>query len=186
MENEAELVERIDEIGPDLDIELEDWTRNYINDEFSRCIKSLCVFPRNFEIGSPNTFINDSWQSKILCEFRAGDAGLGNRRPTPEKIKLKLCPLCKEGAKTSLVNESHVLISCQALASLREDIGMRSKIKSYEIEYKTTNPIILCRLFLGGDNCDKATILNRAYVIKKLREAWWEKLQSVKAKELRS
>ena len=103
LENEAELVKKIDEIGPDLDIELEDWTKNYLGEEFTRCMKSLCVFPRNYEIGSPNIFIDDTWQSKILCEFRAGDAGLGNRRPTPGNIKLKLCPLCKKLLKTALI-----------------------------------------------------------------------------------
>ena len=53
----------------------------------------------------PKTWVNDSGASKILAEFRACNAGLGNRRPAADGQYYKLCPLCNKNGLRVLNNE---------------------------------------------------------------------------------
>ena len=44
-------------------------------------------------------WINDSIQCKTFSEFRASDAGLGNRAPLSNGIKYKICILCQNNGE---------------------------------------------------------------------------------------
>ena len=54
-------------------------------------------------------WVNDSCTTKIISEFRACNAGLGNRGPTKDGRFFKLCPLCADIGVDSLNNEVKLL-----------------------------------------------------------------------------
>ena len=149
------------------------WTSEFFESELERCFKSLCIFPRNYDIGVRSEFLNDSWQSGVLCSFRAGNACLGNRAPTPRGITLKVCILCKELGKEVLVNELHLVLCCPFLESLRQDIGLRKTMDRLSNLYRTKNKVSLVRLFLGEDQADKEELFSRAIMLERLRTKWY-------------
>ena len=53
----------------------------------------------------PKTWVSDSGISKIFAEFRGCNSGLGNRGPSPDGKKYKLCPLCIQTGQVALNNE---------------------------------------------------------------------------------
>ena len=53
----------------------------------------------------PKRWVNDSYSSKIIAEFRACNSNLGNRGPARDGNFYKLCPLCSSSGKTALNNE---------------------------------------------------------------------------------
>ena len=149
------------------------WTSEFFESELERCVKSLCIFPRNYDIGVRSEFLNDSWQSGVLCSFRAGNARLGNRAPTPRGTTLKLCILCNELGKQVLVNELHVVLCCPFLEYLRHDTGLSKVIKRLSDLYKTTNKVTLLRLFLGEDLAEREELFSRAVMLERLRTKWY-------------
>ena len=54
---------------------------------------------------SPKPWVNDSFYSKIISEFRACNTGLGNRGPTKAGEFFKLCPLCSKVNERAINNE---------------------------------------------------------------------------------
>ena len=54
---------------------------------------------------SPKPWVNDSYFSKIISEFRACNTGLGNRGPTKAGEFFKLCPLCSKVNVRAINNE---------------------------------------------------------------------------------
>ena len=53
----------------------------------------------------PKTWVNDSGASKLLAQFRACNAGLGNRGPAADGQYCKLCALCDKRGEKVLNNE---------------------------------------------------------------------------------
>ena len=53
----------------------------------------------------PKTWVNDSGASKLLAQFRACNAGLGNRGPAADGQYYKLCALCDKRGEKVLNNE---------------------------------------------------------------------------------
>ena len=152
---------------------LETWTSEFYTSELDRCCKSLCVFPRNYSIGVKSEFLNDSWLSGVLCSFRSGNAGLGNRAPTPRGSSQKLCVLCNELGIKTLVNEIHVALVCPFLESIRLDSGLRKTITELSKQFKTKNSVTLLRLFLGEDLAEKEELYSRAIMLHRLRTKWY-------------
>ena len=66
---------------------------------------------------------SDSEDSKIISEFRGGNARLGNRdndlvdfAPVSAEGRIKVCPVCSKGE----LHESHVIIDCEGLIEARK------------------------------------------------------------------
>ena len=155
---------------------LNNWTSEFYESELDQCKKSLCVFPRNYVIGVSSDFLDDSWQSEVLCSFRAGNARLGNRAPTPEGLTLKLCHLCGALGKQTLVNELHIILCCPFLESIRLDTGLRQTITKLSEMYNTRSPVNLIRLFLGEDSATPEELKSRAIMLHRLRIKWYNLL----------
>ena len=66
----------------------------------------------------------DSKAGGLLNRLRAGDAGLGNRRPNIHGSTTKWCPLCLDKGLVNHLSEHHVVVSCQALAYERSATGL--------------------------------------------------------------
>ena len=148
-------------------------TSEFYESELDQCRKSLCTFPRNYDIGVRSNFLNDSWQSEILCSFRSGNARLGNRAPTPHGKTVKLCHLCGALGNTVLVNELHIVMVCPFLESIRLDSGLRQIMTKLSEMYKTRSKITLIRLFLGEDSASPKELRSRAIMLGRLRTKWY-------------
>ena len=149
------------------------WTTELYDSELDQCRKSLCIFPRNYTIGERNEFLDDSWQSGILCSFRAGNARLGNRAPTPQGKTVKLCHLCEAIGNTVLVNELHIVLACPFLESIRLDSGLRKTMTFLSEVYSTSSEVTLIRLFLGEDSASPEELKSRAIMLARLRTKWY-------------
>lgn len=77
------------------------------------------VSTSTFAMNSPGTFskkgwffpkpwVDDSYFSKIIAEFRACNTGLGNRGPTKTGEFFKLCPLCARSNVKAINNEVRI------------------------------------------------------------------------------
>ena len=173
MKEIREVLEDCDENEVDPDTILIDMTTDFYLSELERCKKSLCIFPRNYDIGNKSAFLNDSWQCGVLCSFRAGNAQLGNRSPAPLGVQVKLCPLCDELGKQELVNECHVICSCPFLEATRRAIGLTKILETMSKVYKTTNKVTLTRIFLGEDLASPPELRSRAIMLERLRTKWY-------------
>ena len=56
----------------------------------------------------PKPWVNDSYFSKIIAEFRACNTGLGNRTPTKTGEFFKFCPLCAKLNGKAINNEVRI------------------------------------------------------------------------------
>ena len=68
------------------------------NDKFAVSLSSMNL-PSHSSWFQKKPWVTDSAFSKIFAEFRACDAGLGNRGPTRDGQYFKLCPLCDKVCK---------------------------------------------------------------------------------------
>ena len=68
--------------------------------------------------------MNDSQSCKFLNIIRAGDAGLGNRRPNELGLSYKTCPWCISLGIITKLDELHVILECQALGYERQIKGL--------------------------------------------------------------
>ena len=93
----------------------------------------------------------------ILNRLRAGDAGLGNRRPNIHGSTTKWCPLCLNKGLVSHLSEHHVVVSCQAVAYERSASGL-GVLMTGSTRSSTT---VLTRI-LRGDNASREVLLKRA------------------------
>ena len=57
--------------------------------------------------------VTDSQSSRLLCRVRAGDVGLGNRRPNDFGKSYKLCPFCLQNGSSVALNEAHAIRTVQ-------------------------------------------------------------------------
>ena len=67
--------------------------------EMMKNSKSMVFMSQKTFTFNMKPWINDSVQCKTFSEFRASDAGLGNREPLSNGINYKICILCKNDGK---------------------------------------------------------------------------------------
>ena len=111
----------------------------------------------------------DSKAGGLLNRIRAGDAGLGNRRPNIHGSTTKWCPLCLNKGLVSHLSEAHVVVSCQAVAYERSASGL-GVLMTNSTRSDTT---VLTRI-LGGDNASREVLLKRADKLSLLLGRWME------------
>jgi len=111
----------------------------------------------------------DSKAGGLLNRLRAGDAGLGNRRPNIHGSTTKWCPLCLNKGLVSHLSEAHVVVSCQAVAYERSASGL-GVLMTNSTRSDTT---VLTRI-LGGDNASREVLLKRADKLSLLLDRWME------------
>ena len=92
--------------------------------------------------------INSSVAMQALNLCRAGDAGLGNRRPNEHGHQFKACPLCSKRDVNHKLNEEHVVTVCPAVSFERDSLG----ISAYLNASRTCPPsnTRLYKNYLGG------------------------------------
>ena len=127
-----------------------EYAQSYIHGEWTKCAKSLCTLtipsqPQGWFKMQP--YINDSFESQILNEFKCGNAKLGNRMPIEGGIRVKICPFCTKTSTRYIVNETHVITQCIKLNTLRSSLNIGSTLSNMEI--KGVTPIRRLRLLLG-------------------------------------
>jgi len=111
----------------------------------------------------------DSKAGGLLNKLRAGDAGLGNRRPNIHGSTTKWCPLCLNKELVSHLSEYHVVVSCQAVAYVRSASGLGVLMT----DSTRSGTIVLTRI-LGGDNASREVLLKRADKLSLLLDRWME------------
>ena len=100
--------------------------------------------------------INDSKQCAVLNQIRAGDAGLGNRRPNHLGLTYKECPWCSAMGIKVLLNELHVILECPGSGHARRATGIYAFLKA-RLPLMTEQAIMI--EFLGGDGADIDTMM---------------------------
>ena len=74
----------------------------------------------------PNPQLNDSKACAALNQFKAGDAGLGNRRPNHVGQSCKQCPWCHTLEVFAKLDGQHVLLDCPSTSFARFTTGAQS------------------------------------------------------------
>ena len=118
----------------------------------------------------PN-YVNDSATIGVLNRCRAGDSGLGNRRPNSLGKAYKQCPLCLRKGLVWKLDEEHVITRCPALDFERNSLGVTQYMDirnqghqaSYSRQFKE---------YLGGDNAPATTMARRAGIIQTMISTW--------------
>ena len=123
------------------------------------------------------SYVNDTEISKILSEFRGGNARLGNRdndledfAPTTMENRVVICPLCCIAEN----DESHMVIDCVKLCDVRKECFVDNKniedifqaIRRKDVT-KTSSEVL--REFLNTDTDSRGTIRQKAEVLDFLR-----------------
>ena len=103
----------------------------------------------------------------LLNRLRAGDAGLGNRRPNIHGSTTKWCPLCLNNGLVNHLTEHHVVVSCQAVAYERSASGLRVLMTGM-----TRSSTTVLTGILGGDNASKEVLLKRADMLSLMLDRW--------------
>ena len=75
--------------------------------------------------------VNDSSLCGVLSRFRAGDTGLGNRRPNLAGKMYKSCPLCLAKGIHNVLNKTHVALFCEAVSYERQVTGILDFASKY-------------------------------------------------------
>ena len=111
----------------------------------------------------------DSTVGGVLNRLRAGDAGLGNRRPNIHGSTTKWCPLCLNKGIVNRLSEHHVVVSCQAVAYERSATGLGAlMIGRPHISRACLTGIVV------GDNVSKEVLLKRTAKISLLLDRWMD------------
>ncbi len=131
--------------------------------------KGCCRTQSQARIRSKNCCGVESKAGGLLNRLRAGDAGLGNRRPNIHGSTTKWCPLCLNKGLVSHLSEAHVVVSCQAVAYERSASGL-GVLMTNSTRSDTT---VLTRI-LGGDNASREVLLKRADKLSLLLDRWME------------
>ena len=103
--------------------DLSKWgAKNVVKSMESKSSLRFCSFPKTW--WKKAFYVNDSEYSKIISEFRGGNARLGNRdndledfAPTSFSKRIVICPACCK----ERLNESHVIVDCESLIDARKD-----------------------------------------------------------------
>ena len=80
-----------------------------------RELTSLSCMPQPRKWFKLQDHVNDSEEILTLNRVRAGDAGLGNRRPNKGGQFYSHCPYCLSLGKAVKLSEYHVLLECQSV-----------------------------------------------------------------------
>ena len=135
-------------------------------------LKSLVNFSvRELKWNLPK-HVNDSYASGVLCRFRTGNAGLGNRTPTEFGFMAKTCLLCAEQDASFPLNETHVAFECRVLQAKQVDVGLQ--------DYSNRRGSDL-RLYLGGDKCSYSELLVRGSALAELLDEYLQKVKALSA-----
>ena len=84
-------------------------------------------------------------------QVRAGDAGLGKRRPNLAGRTFKTCPLCLANGATKTLNGVHVVLQCSSVSYEREVTGILDLKNTYPNSRKHH---LVLNDYLGGDDTD--------------------------------
>lgn len=112
--------------GPDRLQQIDKWGKKRIRDEIKQK-KSLCALPYPVKGWKRANHVTDEEWSKVLSQFRAGNAMLGNRDTLFQELVpdccdskglLKICPACLTGK----LSEVHVILECPALHKERSTL----------------------------------------------------------------
>ena len=128
---------------------------------------SLKYFPSYPSGMGRQSYINYSEESSTISKFRLGNAELGNKDNPP----ILICPSCKNGPN----DELHLVFSCPAMDSLREEVWMKTVLDEAVPEHslKKDDPMTL-RTFLGGDLCSAETLHKRGKFLSILQQKHFE------------
>ena len=99
-------------------------------------------------------YVNDSSLCGVLCKFRAGDAGLGNRRPNQFGHSYKSCPLFSPGGIAVPLNECHVAPVCPSVGFERRVTGILDFTTKYPSARKNRLLLRLSRGRSSSLRCD--------------------------------
>ena len=120
---------------------------------------------------SPKPWVNDSYFSKIIAEFRACNIGLGNRGPTKTGEFFKLCPLCAKVNVKAINNEVHMLICCPQMSFYRDSCILGSFISSYRKVHPSISALKLFALFLNDRV--PGSMKKKAFALHHMKSGWF-------------
>ena len=120
--------------------------------------------------------VNDSSLCGVLSRFRAGDAGLGNRRPTLAGNMYKLCPLCLAQGINSVLNEPNVVLQCQSVSYERWATGILDFPSTYSGLRKDH---LVLKDYLGGDDAGNNVLHQRAQALSFMMDTWLGKVDQL-------
>ena len=132
-----------------------------------RLLTSLICMPTPTVWFKLQPHVCDSKAGGLLNRLRAGDAGLGNRRPNIHGSTTKWCPLCLDNGLVNRLSEHHVVVSCQAVAYERSTSGLGALMTG-----KTRSSTAILTGILGGDNASNEVLLKRASKLSLILERW--------------
>ena len=139
--------------------------------EAKRGFNSLDVMPQPKLWFKHQPQINDSWQSRVLNLTRSGNLRLGNRMANRLGFQGKECPWClNEGSRVRL-SETHVILSCSAVRSVRA----REKVQDYrqaKLGQGIRSWYQILRQYVGQDGADTRELQKRGAAIHCIVEAW--------------
>ena len=109
----------------------------------------------------------------VLSRFRAGDTGLGYRRPNLVGRSYKTCPLCLANSATKTLNEVYVVLQCSSVPYEREVTGI--------FDFKSTYPNsrkhhLILKDYLGGDDAENNVLYCRASALNIFLNSWLGKI----------
>ena len=123
-----------------------------------------------------NPCINDSKERAIVNRVKAGDAGLGNRRPNHLGLTYKMCPWCVSVGIQVKLDEQHVILECPGAGYARRMTGVMS--------YLDARSRVMCngmtlREFLGGDGANTNTMMTRGKWLLSILNEWSQMVSEV-------
>ena len=122
--------------------------------------------------------VSDTQLSRLLCRIRAGDAGLGNRRPSEFGKSYKLCPYCLQNGTAVALNEAHAILECPASGYARRVSGLKAYIDAYSHGGAYLQSRVL-RAYLGGDGVDVQALSQRAASLEQVLESWFQQVSTL-------
>ena len=132
-----------------------------------RLLTSLICMPTPTVWFKLQPHVCDSKAGGLLNRLRAGDAGLGNRRPNIHGSTTKWCPLCLNDGLVNRLSEHHVVVSCQAVDYERSTSGLGALMTG-----KTRSSTAILTGILGGDNASNEVLLKRAGKLSLILDRW--------------
>ena len=118
-------------------------------------MKSLRFYSVRGERWSLPGHVNDLDVGAMLCKYRTGNAGLGNRAPLGGRQRSQNCLLCGERGRVRRLNEEHVVFYCMALKNKQRVLGL----EAYKL-HSRSDECLLWR-YLGGDGCSEELLQER-------------------------
>ena len=144
----------------------------YITENLTRkaSMTSLRWMPDPIKWFSLQSHVNDSNEFRALSRFRAGDAGLGNRRPNVHGRTYKQCPWCNTLGLLVDLNEFHVGVECPGVGFVRPAVGISHYLESRSVDSLPLGMIF--KDYLGGDGANAQTMGARASSLNSILDNW--------------